>query len=309
MGLVAAVDLGTNTFRLLIAGPNNHSRIERHLTQRLIVRLGQGFVTTGRIADASVERGLAALEAFARHIERCGVDRVTAVATGVFRQAANAEEVLGRLSQAVGAPVAILSGTEEGNYTRQGVAAGIGRTVGKTALIVDIGGGSTELIRLSPEGETAISSIPIGAVYLKEKFGRGDDPVEPAALLQMNALITETLAGADPVFPLSAPALSIGTGGSITTMAYMSLGLKVYDPERIHGSRLTRDQVARLLEAARPLTTSKLQRRFHLETGRADLILFGGAILSVILDEVPEREMTVSDYGLLEGVALEMLTR
>lgn len=307
MGSVAVFDLGTNTFRLLIASLDHNSHLKRHRVERRIVRMGENFVATEAVSEAAIKRGAAALKDLARQIDLHGVDRVTGVATGVFREAANGVVALDRLSLACNCPLRLLSGRGEGEYTEKGVTAGSPIPSDGDWLIIDIGGGSTEFIRRGPDGDKSVCSIPVGAVYLKERFGDSPGIVGAEALSAMDRFIDDALKEAAPWFRASRPMASVGTGGSITTLAYTTLGLSEYDPKRIHGSRLTLGQVERFLEAVLPLTADEVQARFHLEAGRADLVYFGGTLLRRILQRLPAREIGVSDFGLLEGVAMELL--
>jgi len=306
MDRIGVLDLGTNTFRLLIAGRTaNHPR-ERNLMDRRVVRIGEGFVRSMRISIPSVKRGIKVLKEFASQLKRHGVDRVLSVATGVFREAGNAAEVIEEIEASCRFPIRVLTASEEGTYTLKGVRAGMNLSGTREALIVDIGGGSTEFVRTGPSGKDRVLSIPAGAVYLKERFEPSASS-EPKAFSAMQQWIENTLEGVLSNVSDSDAMTCIGTGGSITTLSYMVMGLRRYDPARIHGALLTLDEVDRLLAEVRTGSCRMIQERFHLETGRADLVLYGGALTQGILRRLPSRSLTVSDYGLLEGLALEML--
>lgn len=305
MERVGVLDLGTNTFRLLIASRSEKQIFQREIIDRKIVRIGEGFVQTGKISDGPIIRAQKALDEFYRLLHKHQVVKVAGVATGIFREAENAEKVIERLFASFGFPLRVISGEEEGTYTLKGIQAGLDLNNKDHYLIIDIGGGSTEFVRFS-SSETTIWSIPIGVVYLKEKF-QASVYAEPGAYDEMAEWIDRSL---DKLFtdmdrdPLMD---AVGTGGTITTLSHMDLKLKTYLPEKIHGSRLTQEKVNSLVQEARGLEMEEIRKRYHLEQGRADLILYGGALVQRIFRRLPRKMLQVSDYGLLEGVAMEML--
>jgi exopolyphosphatase/guanosine-5'-triphosphate,3'-diphosphate pyrophosphatase len=305
MGRLATLDLGTNTFRLLIADRRQYHPLKRHIIERRITRMGREVSVTGNLSETALREGRKVLGEFAEILRRENVTRVAAVATGVFREALNAQEAIGALSVSLSHPIRVISGEQEGAYTLAGVRKGLGLAEKHEALVIDIGAGSTEFVRSGGRRGGRIESLPVGALYLKESFGKGD-PQDPGRFEQMNRTLEDMLDRQGPAFDVKGPIYAIGTGGSITTMACMVQGLRTYDAEKVHRSLLTDVQVREVLEASLPCTVEALRRRYALERGKADLILFGGAFLLQILRRLPEHRMTVSDYGLLEGVALEM---
>ncbi len=229
------------------------------------------------------------------------------VPTGVFREAGNAAGILEDLSSLYKLPIRIITGAEEGNYTLQGIKAGMDLPEDREALIVDIGGGSTEFVRVDRAGDARIQSLPIGVVYLKERF-ENSVLSDTEAFHKIEQSIDTALEDVIPGIESSRVKDCIGTGGTITTLSYMDLGLKEYEPEMIHGSFLTLTKVERLITAVREFTAGELQQRFHLEEGRADLVLYGGVLVQRILKKLAGETLSVSDYGLLEGVAEEIIS-
>lgn len=304
MDRIGVLDLGTNTFRLLIAARTAQNLLERNLVDRRVVRMGEGFVQSMKISAHSVKRGVEVLKGFSSLLRHQGVDRAQAVATGVFREAENAAQVIEELSASCRFPMRVLTAAEEGACTLKGVRAGMDLSGESEPLVVDIGGGSTEFVRTSPSGGARVLSIPVGAVYLKERY-ESSISSDPEAFHRMEAWIDKAL---DPLLPMASEAVAcIGTGGSITTLLYMVLGLKQYDPASIHGAGLTLDDVERLIGEVRKSSSARIRKHFHLDKGRADLVLYGGALTQGILRRLSGRSLTVSDYGLLEGLAVEML--
>ncbi len=200
----------------------------------------------------------------------------------------------------------LLSGRQEGAHTLAGVRAGLGRTAAAPSLVVDVGGGSTESARIAPDGSVSVQSVPLGAVYLKESVG-GAYPVRPADLAALRHSALRAVRGLDLATGSSASPC-IGTGGSITTLAWIALGLTQYDPAKIHGAVLTQPVVERVLSEALHLPCEALMGRYGLEPGRADLVVFGCVITAEIIRRLPGGCLQVSDYGLLEGIARTALT-
>jgi len=147
-------------------------------------------------------------------------------------------------------------------------------------------------------------SLPIGALTLKERFGSGD-PLTQKEYDLMRERIGETLDGVDDFFFPDRRLMAVGTGGSVTTVAFMLRRERQYRSDRIHRTVLTAPHVVSLLQTVRPLTADAIRERYFLEPGKADIVLFGGVLLLEILLRIPGQRITVSDYGLLEGVALE----
>jgi len=305
MSSSAVLDLGTNTFRLLIFRQDNTQGLTRLRIERRISRMGEGVADTGRICPAALERGRAVLQEYGEILRREGVVRVRAVATGVFRVAENVEEVLRGLSHALVHPIRVISGEEEGAYTLTGVRGGLDLSDRSECLVFDVGGGSTELVRMGGGGDDRIRSLPVGALSLKEQYGKRD-PLNRKNYAIMREAIRRSLDRVDSFFLPSPHFHAVGTGGSVTTLASMLRGLHSYHAEKVHRMVLRARQVASLLQTALPLTVAELRDRYTLEPGKADLILFGGTLLLEILLRIPGQRITVSDYGLLEGVALEL---
>lgn len=306
MHRVGVLDLGTNTFRLLIAGRTPHHKLRRDLIERRIVRMGEGFVEKGNLSGAAVVRAQKALEEFSSLLRREGVHQALGVATGVFREAENAAQVIEELSRAFAFPIQRITGIEEGAHTLNGVVAGLDVPGDSEYLILDIGGGSTEFVHKPDAGKVRIKSVPLGAVYLKERFG-GSVLSDSEVCLSMQQWIDEALENVFSTFESPRTMSCIGTGGTITTLSYMNLGLERYEGDRIHGSTLASVEVEAIVEEAWRCSAEEIGRRYRLEKGRADLVLFGGTLLMRILWRLSAPSLWVSDYGLLEGLALEML--
>jgi len=276
--IVAAVDLGTNTTRLLVAEVEGESLRELHRETR-ITRLGEGVDARRRLLPVPIARVRNALSDYRRTAEALGARRVLAVATSAVRDADNGEAFLGEIEWSYGFVTRLLSGDEEAQLTRRGVGAAEPGT-----LIVDIGGGSTELVV-----DDFHVSLPIGSVRFTERYGED---------------ITRSRAEARALLPELDARRAIGVAGTITTFAALDLGLERYESERVHGHRLTREAARAQLERLAALPLAERRRVPALEPERAPVIVAGGAILLAILDRYGLDAIETSERDILDGAAL-----
>jgi exopolyphosphatase / guanosine-5'-triphosphate,3'-diphosphate pyrophosphatase len=284
---VAAVDLGTNTTRLLVADVED-GRIDEVHRETRITRLGEGVDARHRLLPVPIARARNALTDYRRTLERLGAERTLAVATSAVRDAENGEAFLGEVEWSYGFTTRLLSGDEEAELTRRGVDPKPG------TLVVDIGGGSTELIV-----DDFHTSLDIGSVRYTERCVHTDPP-DPQELDEISRAVHTILEEHVQVKAQSA----IGVAGTLTTLAALDLGLEQYDRERVHGHRLTtaaaRMQLARL--AALPL--HERRELPAIEPDRAPVIVAGAVILVSILDHFGLDEIEVSERDILDGIAL-----
>ena len=278
--IVAAIDLGTNTTRLLVARAEDGRLEELHRETR-ITRLGEGVDARRRLLPVPIARVRNALSDYRRTAESLGAERTLLVATSAVRDAENGEAFLGEIEWSYGFATWLLSGDEEAELMRRG----IGSTEPGT-LIVDIGGGSTELVL-----DGFQTSLPMGSVRFTERHGEEIAALEAAA--------HEVLPELEPE-----PTAAIGVAGTITTLAALDLGLAEYDRKLVHGHLLTRDGVRTQLERLAALPLDERRRLPALEPERAPVIVAGAAILVSILDAYGLDGITASERGLLHGAAL-----
>jgi exopolyphosphatase / guanosine-5'-triphosphate,3'-diphosphate pyrophosphatase len=283
---VAAVDLGTNSTRLLVADVED-GRVEEVERRLEITRLGEGVDRRRLLLPTAVARVRNCLVEYRRAAEELGAERILAVATSAVRDAENGEAFLGEIEWSYGFSTRLLEGDEEALLTFRGVAAG--REVAEGTLVVDIGGGSTELIVGGAEGVGFHASLDVGCVRLTERFG--DDVAACAA--QVNAVLPELDIRQ-----------AIGVAGTVTALAALDLGLVDYDPQRVHGHGLSRAGVVRQLERLAALTLEERRRVPGLEPERAPVIVAGAVILREVLDRYGLEEIEASDHDLLDGAAL-----
>jgi len=320
----AALDLGTNNCRLLIATPAGPGfRVVEAFSR--IVRLGDGLMTTGRLDEAAMERTLAALSVCAEKVRRRNVVRIRAVATQACRSASNGLEFVSRVTRETGLQLKIITPREEAQLSVAGCVALLDRS-SDAALVVDVGGGSTELswVDLRGEGPTpggkaparrppigAWLSIPIGVVTLAERFPETSPPDEPwfremvehvkahIAPFRRAERFQETFA-ADR-------AHLIGTSGAITSLAGMHLGLQRYERARIDGLWLHRRDCETAARKLRALSPAARAAQPCIGPQRADLVLAGAAILEAVQELWPCSRVRVADRGLREGLLLSLM--
>jgi len=276
--IVAALDLGTNTTRLLVGAVENGHVEELHRESR-ITRLGEGVESRGRLLPLPIARVRNTLTDYRRTAESLGAERTLLVATSAVRDAENGEAFLGEIEWSYGFATRLLSGDEEAELTRRGVGE-----LGATTLLVDIGGGSTELVL----GDLR-TSLPLGSVRFTERHG------EDLAALE---------AAARAALPELEPEDAVGVAASITSLAALDLRLEEYDRSRVHGHVLTRDGVRAQLERLAALPLGERRRVPALDPDRAPVIVAGAAILVAILDIYGLDAIRVSERDLLDGAAL-----
>jgi exopolyphosphatase/guanosine-5'-triphosphate,3'-diphosphate pyrophosphatase len=296
---VAAVDLGTNSTRLLVADVENGGLTE--VVRRLkITRLGEGVDERRRLLPAAIARVRNVLTDFRREAEALGAERTLAIATSAVRDAENGEAFLGEVEWSYGFQTRLLSGEDEARLTFRGVS--LAREVADQTLVLDIGGGSTELAVGGPDGLRFHASLDLGCVRLTERFLHADPPAEEelaACASAVGTLLSERVA--HEVRPHSA----IGVAGTITSIAALDLGLEEYDPEKVHGHRVLRSGVAAQLKRLASLPVVERRQIPALEPERAPVIVAGAVILSEALDHFGLDGLEASERDILDGAALE----
>jgi len=286
MTRVAAVDLGTNSTRLLVADVED-GRVEELDRETVITRLGEGVDRRRRLLPEPIARVRNTLTDFRRRAEELGAERTLLVATSAVRDAENGEAFLGEIEWSYGFDTELLSGDEEAAMTLRG--ASVGRELGPGTLLLDVGGGSTELTL--PDFRV---SLDVGSVRLTERFLASDPPT------------SEELAACREAVRAVLPDLdvrhAIGVAGTITTIAALELG--GYHRDRVHGHRITREAAERQLERLASLPLEERRELPGLEGARAPVIVAGAAIVAEALRFFALDELEVSEHDLLTGAAL-----
>lgn len=303
---VAAIDCGTNSVRLLVARGDGSGPFTEVARELYLTRLGQGVDATGEFAPEALDRTLAALDDFAGRIADASAERVRFVATSAARDAGNRDAFFEGVRQRLGVDAEIISGDEEARLSFVG-ALSAAASVTAPALVMDIGGGSTELVLGTLSGGrpevTAARSLDMGSVRVRERFLHSDPPTAEeiaAATAFVDALIDDS--GVD----VAAARTWFGVGGTATSLAAIVQGLTTYDRRAVHGSTVTHDELdavtARLLSTpvAEVLTIPSLQPK------RADVIC-AGALIAARVGARVEAPLSVSESDILDGLVLDLL--
>ena len=299
--VVAAIDCGTNSTRLLVSRGGAET-LERLMT---ITRLGQGVDRTGRLAPEAIDRTLDCLRRYREVMDRHGVEAVRITATSAARDAANREELFDAAEAVVGTRPELLSGMDEGQLSFRGATADLDPAKGPF-LVVDLGGGSTEFCVGTTVCEAAMS-LDVGCVRLTEKYLHSDPPLPE----ELHACISVTGAHLDDVdreMPAARQARTfVGLAGTISTAAAVEQGLHAYDRDKIHHFELTK---AAAEDVFRTLATESRADRAHnpgLEAGRVDVIVGGMAVLVKIMRHFGFESCLVSEADILDGMVLSLL--
>jgi exopolyphosphatase/guanosine-5'-triphosphate,3'-diphosphate pyrophosphatase len=304
IGRVAAIDCGTNSIRLLIAdGSDKH--LHDIVREMRIVRLGEGVDRTGVLSGVALERTRVALVEYAGLIAEHGAESVRMVATSATRDAANRDEFTAMVEAVLGISPEVISGIEEAGLSFLGAASAVADRL-QPLLVADIGGGSTELVMgESPENLTSYS-MDIGCVRMTERHLH-DDPPTATQVSAARADVQAALAVASQHVPITEAAMFIGVAGTVTTMSAIALGLSQYEPDVIHGSRMSATVVDELTD--RLLSMSRAQRAALpvMHPGRVDVIGGGALILQELMRANGCAEVVVSEHDILDGIAISLL--
>jgi exopolyphosphatase / guanosine-5'-triphosphate,3'-diphosphate pyrophosphatase len=306
MTAVAAVDCGTNSIRLLIADPGADGRLVERARRTEIVRLGQGVDATGEFHPDALQRTFAVVDSYADLIraEDVPVERIHFVATSASRDARNREEFFVGVRDRLGVTPDVISGDREARLSFTGALSGVEPNA-EPVLVMDIGGGSTELIVGSAAGEMSRAvSLDIGSVRMTERFLRTGPPT-PEAVAAARAYIDGLLDSSGVDF--GSIQTWIGVAGTATTLGGVYLELPQYDRSRVHGLLIPSDDVAGLLEKLRRLTVEEIRALPSMHPGRADVVTGGTLIASRVGARTPAPGMLVSESDILDGIALELL--
>ena len=298
MTRVGVVDLGTNSTRLLVADVENGT--VRELERRLeITRLGEGVDERRQLLPQAIARVRNVLVDYRRALESLNAERTLAFATSAVRDADNGEAFLGEVEWSYGFRTQLLSGDEEALLTFRGVSAG--RSVADGTLVIDVGGGSTELIVGGSDGVAFHESLDLGSGRLTERFLKSDPP-SPRELTECAGYVHSLLNERVP--PGVQATRGIGVAGTVTTLATIDLGLEEEDPERVHGHVLKTAWVADELTRLAGEPVAKLRERRGLHPDRAPVIVAGAVVVLETLRYFGFDELEVSEHDIMQGAAL-----
>ena len=307
---VGALDCGTNSIRLLIADVDAATgELVDVVRRNEVVRLGQGVDRTGRIAAEAMARTMRVTAEYAGVCREQGVERVRFVATSATRDAENRAEFVAGVRDLLGVEPEVIEGAEEASLSFDGATREL-LADGQTGpfVVVDIGGGSTEVVRGS-RGVEASRSVDVGSVRLTERHLAGDPPSEPEVLAARTD-VEEALDEVEEVVPLAGAGTLVGLAGSVTTVMACALDLARYDPAAIHRSRLPVTEVRDACD--RLLGMSRAQRAAlpYMHPGRVDVIGAGALVWWAVIDRLVERSnithVMVSEHDILDGIAFSI---
>lgn len=307
MTRIAAIDVGTNTIRVLVADAQAAATYRVVAQDQVIARLGERLDETGLLSPVAIERTLQVLHQFVQTAKDLGAQEIVAVATSAAREAKNQKAFLDRVRTQVGVEVQVISGEEEATLTAIGVSHSLGPDH-LNMLIFDIGGGSTEFTAYEQGKIRSHMSLPIGVVKLTETHIKSDPP-SVTDLEAVTAAIRERLGQLPPSLHHPPGATLVGTAGTPTTLAAIDLGLVTYDGERVTGHQLSRTRIQELLDYFCSLPLAERRKIVGLEPGRADVIVSGTLLAREIMTLFDFDELTVSDGGLREGLLLHHLSQ
>jgi len=293
----AVIDIGTNTLLLLVVDP----QLRRVVDLCRFGRLGKGLDATGRLAPESIDLSLEICREYRSVMDKHGVGAPSIIGTQALREAQNARDFTEPAEQILGAPIITIGGEREAQLAYLAVRNTFPELAGTSFVVVDVGGGSTELITANESGVVSAVSVPIGAVRMTERHLKSDPPA-----------IGEALALDDDVdnqlrkLELPAQVPVIGTAGTATTMAAVSLALETYDPDKVTGHRLTPDEVDALRRKLFKATTAQRREMAGVEPERADVIAAGVAIYHRVMHRIGAPVLITCDRGIRWGLAYEL---
>lgn len=311
---VGAIDIGSNSIRLLVADVENApgTRVMTVARAGEVCRLGRGLDQSGRIDDALAVRAGTIVGEFARRARSLGALHIVAGATAALRRAGNGPDVARAIESAGHVPVRVLSGDDEARLVYRSVVQGLGGTAVRSSCVVfDIGGGSTEVVSGVGERAGRWTSLPVGAVTLTERH-IGSDPPRPDDLARLADEVRGAIAQGCAGMPASTPLLA-GVGGTVTVLASLDRGLTSYEPGLIEGwcisAERLHEHVARLAALAHPARLGSPV----IGQGRADIVVAGAVVVELLLERFPSGGLVCSTqglrYGLVRIAAEEALAR
>ena len=300
---IAAIDIGSNSVRQIVADVTAAGAIQVVDEMKAAPRLASGLGESGQLADTSMARAVEAIGRMATLARQLGADHIEAVATSAVRDATNAAEFLTRVQRETGLRVRVLDGEEEARLSFRSALAHFELGMGR-AVVMDIGGGSLELV-LSADGVVErLVSLPLGAVRLTERFF-ADGGTSPKTLRALRKEVRETLRPHLPVRDWRGAQL-IGSGGTFTNLAGLHLTRQgIFTARSIHAARVPRGDVEHILEMLHAMSPAERREVEGLNPDRADIIVAGLAVVAEVMARLQSREVQVSRYGIREGILLE----
>ena len=304
---VAAIDCGTNSIRLLIADLVDNKLVDVVRTM-IIVRLGEGVDQTREFSQAALSRTFAAVDVYAELIKEHKPEVVRFVATSASRDVSNRAEFFAGVKERLGFEPTVISGDEEARLSFLGATAGLTELPDAPTspyLVIDIGGGSTEFV-VGTVSPIAAISTDVGCVRMTERHFHSDPP-SAQQIADATADINAAIASASVAVPLDTVKSLIGLAGSVTTIAALALDLETYDPQKIHGARISAAKVHEVTQSLLTMTRAQRAELGPMHEGRVDVIGGGALVLDRIMQATGLSEVVVSERDILDGIAFDLL--
>lgn len=300
---LASLDLGTQTFRLCL-GKHYKGNTYYLLNTRENVRLGEGLVNNKKISEKAFQRGIKVLKNFKKIMDTYEVKKYKAIGTAVFREAENASEFIEKAKKEAGIDINVISWEEEARLTLKGIKVGLKEVFPEIDdfIVIDVGGGSSEIAYIENNKIKWIKSIKLGAVLLKEIFNLRY-PLSSKILTSLRNYIQEEIKS----LPKIIPKIIVITGGTASILGSLDLKLTQYIPELLHTHRITLDRLEKLINRLSNLPIPRLSKVKGMEKGREDIVIPGMLIYSEILKYFNKSELIISEYGILEATLLSLI--
>ncbi|RKX62854.1 MAG: hypothetical protein DRP34_03425, partial [Thermodesulfobacteriota bacterium] len=300
---LASLDLGTQTFRFCV-GKVVDGDVYFLIKKRENVRLGEGLGNKKIISSEAFKRGLEGLKKIKEELFKYGIEKYKAIGTEVFRKAKNAEEFIKKAKKETGIEIEVISPEKEAKLALKGIIWGL-KELGiniENFIIIDVGGGSSEFAYIKNGKIEWCKSIDLGAVVLKEIFDLRY-PLNSKVIKSLKDYVKEKIS----LLPVDNPQQLIITGGTASLLGGLDLKLSKYIPEKLHGHRITKDRLEKLIKKLSNFDLERLQRVKGMEEGREDIVLPGFLIYSGILEHFNKDSMLLNEYGILEGTLLSLI--
>ena len=299
---VASIDIGTNTILLLIAEVDK-GKLKSLFEAETVVRLGERLQRNGILSDEAMKRGLQALSQYLDKCKTMEVQKIFVVGTSALREAKNSEYFLKMIKEKLNLSIEIISGEEEAQLSFLAVVRDL-KELEKSTLVIDVGGGSTELILGRGDQIIEWASLPLGIVHLTEQY-LISDPVKEEEWKKMEMEIRKLL----PQIPHpKEPLLMVSIGGTDTTLASVEQGLEEFIPEKVHHFILKKESLKKQVDLYRSKTIEERRKIPGLPPARADVILAGGAILYMVMERLDCASVLISSHGVRYGLLYQKLS-
>lgn len=297
---IGAIDIGTNSMRLLIADYNNN-KIENRKKYINTTRIGQGVDQDGYITNEALERNLKALKEFSDKCNEEKCEKVYCMGTSALRDSKNGQDFINKAKKLTNIDVKIICGEEESNLGFMGVLEGTEGDKKEDILVIDIGGGSTEFVVGNEDGIKFCKSENVGALRMTEKFIT-TDPISDEEFNSMTSFIEDVISSTINKLETMNISKLVGIGGAITSLSAINQQLEVYSMEKVHNSVVTKKDLEKILQNLKIMTLNDKKTLKGLQPKRADIITAGVKILHIIMEKLEIEKIMISEYDNLEGL-------